>query len=164
MEREATSVTIAWNEISQALFDEARERLWTFTASVFAAEGTSAGYRGTATLVMAGGVPSILTAAHVWRALPGEQFALSLEADRSPLVVGKEILRPTLLTGAVEAWGPDLALLAIPDPLLASRIRVHKAFFDLDRRRTGALRAGYRQPLEADAGRTATNGVSQRAG
>lgn len=132
-------MNIAWSDIPQAVFDEARDRLWTYTATVFGADGPRAHYLGTATFVRARGVPSILTAAHVWDALPGDQFALSLEPDRDLLIIKKSIVRATVLRGGSTEWGPDIALLAIPDPLLASRISVDKAFYDLDRRREAAL-------------------------
>ena len=71
-------VRIPLAEIPRQLLDEVRERLWTFTASIFAVDGDHPSYRGTATCVTAGGAPCLLTAAHVWNSLRGERFGLSL--------------------------------------------------------------------------------------
>jgi hypothetical protein len=139
MDSDGPRAQLTWPDIPQTVKDEAGAKLWTFTATVFTADGPMAVHRGTATFVMAAGRPSILTAAHVWNALPGDRFALSLEPNRPLLAVEKDVVvRRTLLTGSSEEWGPDLALLAIPEPLV-SAIKVHKAFYDLDRRREAVM-------------------------
>lgn len=135
---------LTWADIPQSVLDEAREKLWTFTATVFGADGPRATYVGTATFVMAAGMPSILTAAHVWNALPGDQFGLCLEPDRPLLILKKNIVRQTVPPRSSSEWGPDLALLGIPDALPTSRIKVHKAFYDLDRRRGEVLNGATR--------------------
>jgi len=129
------SAPILLSEIPQDVLAEVRERLWTYTASVFAVDGALPLYRGTATCVAASGKAYLLTAAHVWRELGGERFALSLEADRLLIPIHKDHVEPTVLgpTGPPE-WGPDLALIKLPD-IVAVDIRQVKAFYNLDKRR-----------------------------
>lgn len=117
------------------LLDEIREKLWTFSVAVFGVDGARPVYRGTATCVAAGGVSYLLTAAYVWKALQGDCFALSLEADRLLIPIQRDFVEARLLSGSGPAeWGPDLALIRLPD-LIASDVRQLKAFYDLDRRR-----------------------------
>ncbi|MGD0695612.1 MAG: hypothetical protein ABSB82_12240 [Terriglobia bacterium] len=127
--------TIPLTEIPQDILDEVRERLWTYTASVFAVDGERPLYRGTATCVAASGKAYLLTAAHVWRELHGERFALGLERDRLLIPIYKDLIEVTVLepTGPLE-WGSDLALIKLPD-ILAVDIRQVKAFYNLDKRR-----------------------------
>lgn len=129
------SVSVPLSDVPQTLLDEVRERLWTYTASVFAVEGTRPRYRGTATCVSALGRPYLLTAAHVWDALAGPRFALSLEADRVLVSIERNHVEPKAFrpTGP-EELGPDLALIGIHD-LVAADIRQVKAFYNLDKRR-----------------------------
>ena len=68
--------------IPAELLAEMRERVWVHTAVIFAVDGSTPLYRGTAICVAAGNKDYLLTAAHVWRELTGDRFALSLEADR----------------------------------------------------------------------------------
>jgi len=128
-------VSIRLTEIPQGVLAEVRERLWTYTASVFAVDGARPLYRGTATCISASGKPYLLTAAHVWRELRGERFALSLEGDRLLVTIYKNHVEPTVLgpTNPPE-WGPDLALIKLPD-IVAADIRQVKAFYNLDKRR-----------------------------
>ena len=122
-------------EIPQDVLAEVREKLWTYTASVFAVDGARPLYRGTATCVAASGKDYLLTAAHVWRELRGERFALSLEDDRLLIPIYRDHVEPTVLgpTRPPE-WGPDLALIKLPD-VVATDIRQVKAFYNLDKRR-----------------------------
>jgi hypothetical protein len=143
-------VPIPLAEIPQDVLDEVRERLWTYAASVFAVDGARPLYRGTATCVAASGKDYLLTAAHVWRELRGERFALSLEADRLLISIHKDHVEPTILgpTGPPE-WGPDLALIELPD-ILAADIRQVKAFYNLDKRKPKpGEQAGYERGLWA---------------
>jgi len=89
------SVPISLTEIPKDVLDEVRERLWTYTASVFAVDGPRPSYLGTATCVAASGRAYLLTAAHVWHALRdarGARFALSLEGDRLLIPIYKVLL------------------------------------------------------------------------
>lgn len=131
-------VPIPLADIPRKLLDEVLEKLWFYTASVFAVDGARPLYRGTATCIAASGSAYLLTAAHVWRALQGNRFALSLEADRFPVPIEKSVVQPrTLERGTAEEWGPDLALLRLPD-VVAAGIRQVKAFYNLDKRRPNA--------------------------
>ena len=99
---------IPLRDISNELLAEMRERVWLYTASVFAIEGTAPVYAGTASLVAAGGNEYLLTAAHVWHELRGDRFALSLEADRLLVPLQKDLLEPMVMGGAdFGEWGPD---------------------------------------------------------
>lgn len=130
---------IEWDEMPQGFLDEIREKLWTYTVSVFAVEDRRPRYVGTATCVAAGGASHLLTAAHVWQAVRGESLALSLESERLLVEVPKKIIEPRLLADGVGSeWGPDLALLRLPD-LYARDIGGMKAFYNLDRRRPDSL-------------------------
>lgn len=146
-------VPIALTEIPQDVLAEVREKLWTYTASVFAVDGPRPLYRGTATCVAASGKVYLLTAAHVWQQLRGERFALSLEADRLLIPIYRDLVEPTIFgpTGPPE-WGPDLALIKLPDTVAADIRRV-KAFYNLDKRRPKpGEQAGYDKGLWAVIG------------
>src|SRR5258708_19615082 len=134
MNPERPSIHIEWNEMPQDLFDQIREKLWTYTVSVFAVEDRRPRYAGTATCVAAGGASHLLTAAHVWQAVRGHSLALSLESERLLVEIPKRIVEPRLLADGVGSeWGPDLALLRLPD-LYARDIGITKAFYNLDPR------------------------------
>ena len=82
----------------------------------------------------------LLTAAHVWRKLRGDRFALSLEADRLLVPIQTSLVEPIVLSGPeFGEWGPDLALIRIPD-LVARDIRQVKAFYNVDKRRPSAAK------------------------
>lgn len=133
------TVRIALEEISDHVLDGIRERLWTYTVAIFDVRDGRPSYGGTATCVTAAGAPRLLTAAHVWAALRGDSFALSLESDRLLIPVRKDFVHADVMRGHAEPeWGPDLAMIRLPD-LLASELRNTKAFYDLDRRRAGSL-------------------------
>lgn len=122
-------------EIPAELLAEMRERVWFHTASLFAVEGSTPVYKGTATCVAVAKKEYLLTAAHVWRELRGDRFALSLEADRLLVPIQTSLVEPTVLSEtAFGEWGPDLALIQIPD-LVARDIRQVKAFYNVDKRR-----------------------------
>jgi hypothetical protein len=128
-------VPIRLTEIPQDVLDEVREKPWTYTASVFALDGAQPLYRGTATCVAASGKDYLLTAAHVWRELRGDRFALCLDGDRLFMPIYKDLVEPTVFepTGPSE-WGPDLALIKLP-AIDAAGIRRVKAFYNLDKRK-----------------------------
>lgn len=122
-------------EVPPHLLDAMRERVWIYTASVFAVAGKKPTYVGTATCVSVSGHASLLTAAHVWSALRGERFALSLESERLLVPIHKSIVDATVFDSKDSSeWGPDLALLRLPE-LVARDIGQVKAFYNLDRRR-----------------------------
>lgn len=147
-------VPIQLADIPRSVIDEVREKLWTFTVSVFAAEADHPAYRGTATCITVGGFPHLLTAAHVWNSLRGGRCALSLDADRLLTPIWHDLVQPTVLLGEGPAeWGPDLALVRLPD-VVASDIRVVKAFYNLDRHMPD-----YDLPAQYDSGLWAVIGV-----
>jgi hypothetical protein len=126
------------------LLDEIREMLWTFTVYVFRVDGERPSYAGTASCVAAGGTPHLLTAAHVWKVLHGDCFALGLKEDWLLMPVRKDIVLARLFGGSPsDEWGPDLALIRLPS-LAARDIGREKAFYDLDRQRTDPVLAGER--------------------
>jgi hypothetical protein len=128
-------VPIRLAEIPRNVLEEVRERIWTYTASVFAVDRAQPLYVGTATCVAASGKAYLLTAAHVWCELRGNRFALSLESDRDLIAIYRELVQPTVLRPTVPPeWGPDLALIELPDKV-ASDVRRAKAFYNLDKRR-----------------------------
>ena len=117
------------------LLDEIREKLWTFSAFLFAVGGRQLTYLGGATCVANRGTSYLLTAAHVWREVQGDSFALALDPDRLLIEVRREFVEPRVLfRGGQAEWGPDLALLRLPD-LTAAEIRQVKAFYNLERPR-----------------------------
>lgn len=83
-------------EIPAELLAEMRERVWFHTASLFAVERSTPVYKGTATCVAVSRKEYLLTAAHVWRELRGDRFALSLEADRLLVPIQKSLVELTL--------------------------------------------------------------------
>lgn len=122
-------------EVPAQLLAEMRERVWLHTASIFAVERSTPVYKGTATCVAVAKKEYLLTAAHVWRELRGDRFALSLEADRLLIPIQTSLVEPTVLSGTgFGEWGPDLALIRLPD-LVARDIRQVKAFYNVDKRR-----------------------------
>jgi len=126
---------ISLRDIPSELLEEVREKIWLYTVSVFAVKGARPAYRGTATCVAGSGNAYLLTAAHVWRALGGDRFALSLQDDQLLFPVQKSLVEPRVVDRRESPeWGPDLALLKVPN-IVAADIRHHKAFYNLDRRR-----------------------------
>jgi hypothetical protein len=123
-------------ELRRCAFDE----VWLHTASLLGAdrEGRPE-YLGTGTLVSVHG-PSILTAAHVWRELDKwTLIGLTTGDDHWPVWIRRDLLRVRFVSSASDPeWGPDLALVALPD-VKANELRVRKSFYDLDRRRAEAL-------------------------
>ena len=86
--------------------------------------------------VMAQGNPCILTAAHVWEGLGDAGFALSLDEHLLLHSFHKRVVTASVLRSPkFDGSGPDLALVRIPE-LDAAQIRVRKAFFDLDKRKS----------------------------
>jgi hypothetical protein len=122
-------------EIPKELLDVLREKVWTYTASIFAVEHSRPTYRGTVTCVTIAGRGYLLTAAHVWRELRGDCFALSLEADRLLVPVRKDVVEAIILEASASSeWGPDLVLIGLPD-LVVRDISQVKAFYNVDKRR-----------------------------
>ncbi len=94
----------------------------------------SSAHSGTATCITTKGKFYLLTAAHVWKALQGGEFAVSLETERVMLSINREFTEPKIIGPGSGDWGPDLALIRIPD-LVARDIQQLKAFYNLDRHR-----------------------------
>jgi hypothetical protein len=137
-------------EITEELLaDELMPILCTFNASLFAGlsrSDTSPEYCGSGTFVRAGGRSCLLTAAHVWRrvrrrecVLLGIDHSVSATKDH-PLAIETRFTDVRYLSAESpsEEWGPDLALITLPD-LHADFARNNKAFYDLDRRRGEAI-------------------------
>ena len=127
-------------QITGQLLRDAFQDAWIHTASLFGAEvDGQPTYLGTGTLVSASG-PCVLTAAHVWEELSKfTLIGLSLASGREPVAIRREFIVERFLSKrTTEEWGPDLALLGLPE-LKASEVRVHKAFYNVDSRRVGAL-------------------------
>ena len=141
-------VSITPAEIPQDVLEEVCEKLWTYTAPLFAVDGAKPLYRGTATCVAASGKYYLLSAAHVWRELRGDRFALALEADHPLIPIYKDFVEATIFEpGGPPEWGPDLALIKLPD-IDSANIRRVKAFYNLDKRKPeSGGRAGYDKGL-----------------
>jgi hypothetical protein len=94
-------------EIPAELQAQMRERVWFHTASLFAVERSTPVYKGTETCVAMAKKQYLLTAAHVWRELRGDRFALSLEADRLLVPIQTSLAEPTVVSGrSSESGGP----------------------------------------------------------
>src|SRR5262249_34189951 len=114
---------------------EFREKLWTYTVSLFRLDRDPPAHSGAATCVAASGASHLLTASHVWEALLVNGFAVSLEADRPLISIDRQVVETkAVFPSGPKEWGPDLALIRLPDAI-ARDIRQLKAFYDLVRDR-----------------------------
>jgi hypothetical protein len=121
--------------------------LWTYSTSLFGvhekAGNPFATYIGSGTFVRFRGAPCLLTAAHVWKE-PGnlsEYLGVGFvtDVDVNLLKVPTELLEPVFVsTRKSEGWGPDIALVRIPE-VKAKELELRKAFYDLHRNRTEEL-------------------------
>ena len=141
MDSDVSLTDLTREDITEELLAEVFAKLWTFSTSLFAASDGDEKlptYCGTGTFV-ATNESCLLTAAHVWEALQKfDLFALSLKSDRAPTLVRLEFISPVFVSERrSEEWGPDLALLRLPD-VHASEIAQYKAFYNLDRRASEA--------------------------
>lgn len=130
-----SNAQILLKDIPNDTIDEVREKLWTYTASIFSVAGSRPPYCGTATCISFLGKHYLLTAAHVWNELRGDRFALSLETDHvTPIYLN--CVEPTVLRpiGPAE-WGPDLAIIKLPE-IIAAEVRNDKAFYNIDKHRS----------------------------
>jgi hypothetical protein len=138
-------------EITETLLeDEILPRVLTFSTSLLATTErteTDATPCGSGTFVATGGRRCLLTAEHVWRRVQryGPWLLLTLDHSVSasrehPLAVDVQFMGPPryITTRASDEWGPDLALLHLPD-LYAEKAQEAKAFYNLDARREAAL-------------------------
>lgn len=82
------------------------------------------------------GTHYILTAAHVWYEIrDAEQIGLTLTAYLSTFSIPRDaISTKELWNGKISEWGPDLALLELPRPIV-STIEAHKSFLNLAQQR-----------------------------
>jgi hypothetical protein len=137
----------------QLLEDEVLIPMLTCSVSLLAGHGAAdlhPEYCGSATLVSTGGKRCLLTAEHVWKLIQntGETVFLSRDQkvsasrDRTIAIEDRKYIGSPryITTRTSDRWGPDLALLEIPD-LHADLMQDRKAFYDLDRRRKAALSA-----------------------
>ena len=87
---------------------------------------------GSGTLVELEGVYYILTAAHVWHEVRGaDQIGLALTDHQSAFMIPREsITAKELWGGILSEWGPDMALLRLPPPVIPT-ISAHKSFLNL---------------------------------
>ena len=153
----------------QLLEDEVLIPLLTRSVSLFAGNGSTDPhpmYCGSATLVSTGGRRCLLTAEHVWKLVQDSGETVFLSRDQAvsqsrdttlAIQERKYIGDPRYVTTRKsEEWGPDLALLEIPD-LHADVAEERTAFYDLDRRRAAALssKAAHRTGLWAVVGAAA---------
>ena len=113
---------------------------------------------GSGTFVKIDSTYSILTAAHVWDAT--ERFhaiGLALTAYESCFSIPRDMISVRRLRDRTsDEFGPDLALLKIPDALVA-RILAHKSVLDLSRQR-GIFCT---EPSELDSGIWAVTGMAE---
>ena len=104
------------------------------------ASGEIARFVGSGTLVKANGSGYVLTAGHVWTAIDkSARVAIHLGRNDIGVSFKKDLISPTVLGSEPfdrQPWGPDLALLRLPDHVRQQlELRGLKAFYDLDRHR-----------------------------
>ena len=87
---------------------------------------------GSGTFVEIEGTHHILTAAHVWRkAREAEKVGLVLTDYQSSFMVLRDgIIAKEVWDGKISEWGPDMALLKLAPPDVAT-IKAHKSFLNL---------------------------------
>jgi hypothetical protein len=131
------SVDVPIKDIPQAVLDDAGLRLQDYLVPLSGISGTTSSeprcrFIGSGTLVEIGGVHHILTAAHVWHEARDDQhIAFALTAYPSAFAMPRDaIIAKTIWDRTDPDWGPDLALLQIPEPFV-SRIQAHKSFLNL---------------------------------
>jgi hypothetical protein len=126
------------------LSDAAMRDVAHFTVGLFAADSdnTAPTTAGTGTLVHLAGHHHILTAAHVWEEIlsfaPLVGFTLKEGSDRQPCYDRRYIIPSVLAkpeTNGWSEWGPDLALLTLPE-VLVGLIENYRVFYDLDATRS----------------------------
>jgi hypothetical protein len=106
-------------------------------------------YVGSGTLVTCDGEHCILTAAHVWAALHRvPDVAISHTSDWNIDVVRADLFRVFVpQPRTADEWGPDLALMRVPDHLLP-KLKAEKAFHDLHK----VLERCQHEPLHPNRG------------
>src|SRR5262249_12962968 len=93
----------------------------------------------TATCIGLGGAGYLLTAGHVWQKLLGDRFALSQDTELLLTPIRKDVVQPWLASQHTGSeWGPDLALLKLPDACVRD-LQTRKAFYDLEKRRAESV-------------------------
>lgn len=118
--------------------------LWTYCTSLFGVDEAAgepfAKYLGSGTFVRFRGAPCLLTAAHVWERLAEHRgIGFATDVDVNLLKVATKLLEPVLVSPPkTEEWGPDIALVRLPE-VTARGLERRKAFYDLARNRTDAL-------------------------
>ena len=92
---------------------------------------------GSGTLVEIDNTYHVLTAAHVWHEARGvDQIGLALTTYPSAFAIPCDAIRvKSVWSHENPEWGPDLALLELPRPLV-SRIGAHKSFLNLRQQRS----------------------------
>jgi hypothetical protein len=130
---------------------EVLPRLVPYCTSIFGGpdrEDPRMHYCGSGTFVTAVASPSLLTAAHVWEQMRSHEWifltldAASTNVGRRPLAIERQVMPLRFVSPRPpEGWrieGPDIAIIGLP-ALHASRARLQKAFYDLDKRRADVL-------------------------
>lgn len=109
--------------------------LWTYCTSLFGAN-TSVQYRGSGTFVSVGGVPCLLTAAHVWQPLSRDAMVgFTMEPEQPPAWVPRSKLAERVVTQRVtDEWGPDIAIVSLQEEVV-TRLQSEKAFYGFERQR-----------------------------
>ena len=85
------------SKVPQSVIEEMREKLWTFSLSIFATKTGHPEYVGTATCVNVDAEPCLLTAGHVWHSLSAGDFAVSLDAERPIIPVSRKVVCATVV-------------------------------------------------------------------
>lgn len=119
-------------------------KVLTFSASLFRSDGGQPMiYSGSGTFVRWGEKCCLLTAAHVWEALR-ESDRVSLGIGRGEFVTIRRAYLACLhssprIGGKWGPWGPDLALIDLPEVDARALEARGKVFYNLSRRRSAAL-------------------------
>jgi hypothetical protein len=109
--------------------------LWTYCTSLFG-RNDSVAYRGSGTFISCGGVPCLLTAAHVWEHLSRDAMVgFTTEPEHPPIWVARGRLQERVVSRRLsDEWGPDIAIVSLNDEDVGS-LQAEKAFYRIERKR-----------------------------
>lgn len=136
------TVDVPIKDIPQNVLDEVCSQLKNYSVPIFGLSPNKPDPQlsliGSGTLVEIEGKHSILTAAHVWHGTRSvEEVGLTLTdyPSYSFVRIPRAGIRVRCLWNEYDSdWGPDLALLELPSPLVAT-IAAHKSFVNLPQQR-----------------------------
>lgn len=122
----------------------AANQIWCFSTTLFCAPGLNETFvpSGSGTFVLVNGKPALLTAAHVWERIRGDdlrkQVSFAIGNGHEAVTMNTLVLSELYRSPRPKKWtaeGPDIALVGIPDRDAARLRAAGKAFYDLSKRR-----------------------------